>query len=377
MRRILAALMEHYDRLIVFVVLLTLFASLLHLIIRVQDLKETSKAFAEQIEALKPKYPAMAPISSEQFDRVMAEVREPFHIPAWSNSMFGPEKRIRCFECMKPIPAGASKCPFCLAAVGAPPPPPTSDGDGDGIPDDWERKYGLDPHNPSDAGFDTDADGFTSVEEFRAGTNPNDPNSHPDYANKARTLKVYQVPFKLRFRSHMKVGENAERQFQVNTVDNGKTYFVKLGDKVGEKGDEFVVEKFDFKEQVVTNQAKTGIKGAHTEDMSSLTLMRGEKRIPLVLNRAVNWPEVRAVVSFPPDGTNWMVKVGERVTIRMVNYLVMDIDMKAGSVVLRRPDSGATFAVSANGVVGSFEATRVEPEAVATEARETEGDQTP
>lgn len=362
MRQILAALMEHYDRLIVVTVLLVLFASLLHLTVRKQNLDRKIDTLQKRVEALKPKYPVMAPITSEPFDCVMAEVKEPFHIPAWSNAMLGPEKRIRCFECLKPVPVAAEKCPFCSAKiVSGPTGDELTDADKDGIRDDWERKFGLNPRDPSDAGLDPDQDGFSNLEEFLGGTLPNDPSSHPDFIYKAKVARAYQVPFKLRFRSHMK-GANDELLFQVNTVNNGKTYIVKLGDKVGEKGDEFVVEKFEFIEQVVTNKSSIGIGGSQVKDLSVLTVTRGQKRIPLVLNAAVDFPEVRAVVSFPPDGTNWTVKVGDRVTVRGVNYVTMGIDTKAGSVVLRRPDSGTTFTVGANGVVGISEAIRTEPE---------------
>ncbi|MCK4615144.1 MAG: hypothetical protein KAU14_10105, partial [Thermoplasmata archaeon] len=60
------------------------------------------------------------------------------------------------------------------------------DSDGDGMPDKWERKYGLDPNNSSDAGEDLDNDGydfdrdglinetesFTNLEEYLNGTDP-------------------------------------------------------------------------------------------------------------------------------------------------------------------------------------------------------------
>lgn len=44
--------------------------------------------------------------------------------------------------------------------------------DNDGMPDDWEKKYKLDPEDPSDAIFDEDGDGLTNLEEYTAGTNP-------------------------------------------------------------------------------------------------------------------------------------------------------------------------------------------------------------
>jgi pectate lyase len=44
--------------------------------------------------------------------------------------------------------------------------------DGDGMPDEWEKKYGLNENDPADASADTDKDGYTNVEEFLNGTNP-------------------------------------------------------------------------------------------------------------------------------------------------------------------------------------------------------------
>lgn len=49
---------------------------------------------------------------------------------------------------------------------------PYPDTDGDGIPDDWEKKHGLDPKNPADANQVPDADGYTYLEHFLNGTEP-------------------------------------------------------------------------------------------------------------------------------------------------------------------------------------------------------------
>ena len=55
------------------------------------------------------------------------------------------------------------------------------DDDDDGMPDDWENQHSLNPF-VDDASGDADNDGFTNYKEYRAGTDPNDPNLHPSKA---------------------------------------------------------------------------------------------------------------------------------------------------------------------------------------------------
>jgi hypothetical protein len=49
---------------------------------------------------------------------------------------------------------------------------PLKDSDGDGMPDEWELKYGLDPHDPSDAARDCNGDGYTNIEKYINGLDP-------------------------------------------------------------------------------------------------------------------------------------------------------------------------------------------------------------
>lgn len=65
---------------------------------------------------------------------------------------------------------------------------PLVDTDRDGMPDAWERRYGLDPHNPADGIADPDRDGYTSVEEFLNGTDPRVFVDYTDPAHNVNTL---------------------------------------------------------------------------------------------------------------------------------------------------------------------------------------------
>ena len=43
---------------------------------------------------------------------------------------------------------------------------PWADGDGDGMPNDWEAARGLDPADPADGAIESDADGYTHLEDW-------------------------------------------------------------------------------------------------------------------------------------------------------------------------------------------------------------------
>jgi hypothetical protein len=56
---------------------------------------------------------------------------------------------------------------------------PAGDFDNDGLPNDFEFVHGFDP-DLDDADDDIDGDGFSNLEEFKGGTDQNDPSSVPN-----------------------------------------------------------------------------------------------------------------------------------------------------------------------------------------------------
>jgi hypothetical protein len=74
--------------------------------------------------------------------------------------------------------------PTSFAAVLEVIPLAEDDSDGDGMADIWEIAHGLKPLEASDAGQDPDHDGMTNLQEYLAGTDPQDGRSY---------LKWYQI----------------------------------------------------------------------------------------------------------------------------------------------------------------------------------------
>ena len=69
-----------------------------------------------------------------------------------------------------------------LKSLSAPP-----DSDSDGMPDEWEKKYGFDSHDASNASKDNDNDGYTNIEEYLNGT---DPTAFVDYTKPENNVNM-------------------------------------------------------------------------------------------------------------------------------------------------------------------------------------------
>ncbi len=65
---------------------------------------------------------------------------------------------------------------------------PRIDTDMDGMPDSWEKKYGLNPNDASDANGDINGDGYTNIEKYINGINPKKKVNWKDLKNNKETL---------------------------------------------------------------------------------------------------------------------------------------------------------------------------------------------
>lgn len=132
---------------------------------------------------------------------------------------------------------------------------------------DWE-KYGLsDVMGYGDAPQqDSDDDGFSNLEEFKAGTHPNDKNSFPSLFAKVKMASVEKYSWLLRFSDF---GEGA-LSFRVKYVENGRAVEGKMKTGATAKpGDTFFAEgpfkgRFKFVE-ALKKESSSGVEKTYAK----------------------------------------------------------------------------------------------------------------
>ena len=259
-------------------------------------------ALVRRLMADKRSETGVKPVEMAQLERALQLATKPpvvAEVAAEGGSFLVSPKRVFCALCHKPIPGDSKKCPLCK---GDQPEPEkvALDTDSDGLPDDWEKKFGLDAAT-ADADADTDADGFTNAEEFAAGTDPSDKKSHPDYFDSLKLvmpLKETYLPFYLR--SYMKTPAGMRLEFYdpKRRNDYGKSgyrYSVLVGEPIGDTG--FVAKGFDQKER---KQKIAGSNVARSVDVSEATIARKSDGKTLVVSLVEKRTpvETQATISF-------------------------------------------------------------------------------
>ena len=261
-------------------------------------------------------------------------------IDAKKKSFLASERRVFCQKgdeaskekaCGRPIPADLEKCPFCgmkqhVVKVEV-------DSDNDGLPNDWEKKYGLNSHDPADADLDKDGDGFTNREEFEAKTDPSDPKSHPDYLDSlsvAGQLQQTTLPFW--FQSYTPIPGG--HRFTLRRLDqNGQdlsgyntTWSVKKDEPIGKTG--FAITGFEQKSELrVIAGSKTGAK--RNVDTSTIELTRasdGKKLSATIMVRKIP-VETQIELSYDRGKNSWKknVSAGAELDLNGEKYRVIDL----------------------------------------------------
>ena len=152
----------------------------------------------------------------------------------------------------------------------------------------WFMKNRLPLMDPSVPFQDPDKDGFNNEDEARAGTDPNNKESHPEYYTKLFVKQFIRVPFRLLFNAYdgdPKKDKPEQFSFQINTIDlKQPSEFLKIGETVART--KFKLLKFEYKTQP---NPSTG----EVEDVSELTVVNTETNQPVILiyNRVSDSPD--------------------------------------------------------------------------------------
>ena len=246
---------------------------------------------AARVDRMKPSETGVKPLDMIRYDLALAVLRKPQvlpEVPEGSASFLASERRVICKgtaekPCGRAIPGDVKTCPVCpfCGLKQEEEKKVVLDADGDGLPDEWERKHGLNPGDASDANADADGDGFTNAEEYAAKTDPTNPKDHPDYLDSLSVvlpLKETYMPFVFTKATKIPSGWRCEF-FDASQRDDygraGRTFTATIGEEIGasvKKPSGFVLKGYEPKE---TKRARKGMKGMFvTVDVSEVTVER-------------------------------------------------------------------------------------------------------
>ncbi len=347
----------HYDWLIAGVGVLAALAGLLVLAVSLgtdpDDAADEAKA---NVARMKPAKTGVEALDLAAYQSAVKVTRSPAlinELPEKGENFLASERRVICKGCKKVISGDVKKtpeCPYChvpqeveqVLVV---------DADGDGLPDEWEKKYGLNMNDPSDANADPDGDGFTNLEEFAAKTNPKDPKDHPDYLDSLAIqppLKQTFMPFVFTKATQIPAGWRCEFYDAKTRNDYGRlglTMSAMLGEEIGASG--FVLKSFEKKETKVPIEGGEGM--MRTKDVSEVLLQRKRdgKQIRMVFserNSEAPMPvDVQATLLYERGAVKtFEVVKGSEVDLSGNRYVVVDIaeTNQRIKVTLRNPLTG-------------------------------------
>ena len=330
-----------------------------------EDPDEAAAEAVARIDRMKPSETGVASLDLAEYQSASAAIRRPVllaEIDGRSESFLASERRVLCSKCGKAISGdvvAVPACPYCGEKQKVEK-KPVLDTDGDGLPDEWEKKYGLNVNDASDANADLDGDEFTNLEEYVAKTDPKDPKDHPDCLDSLKIvlpLKETSMPFAFRKATKVPAGWRCEF-FDPSRKDDygrkGKVLTAIVGEEIVDKDLDpkkalksgFVLKGYTAKSE---KRAIPGSELKKTVDVSEVVVERKSdgKSITLVIQEGKNVKlapvDVQAQLSYE-RGTvkTFDVVPGADIVLSGVKYKVKEIKVvgKGAKVTFENALSG-------------------------------------
>lgn len=259
----------------------------------------------------------------------------------------------RCGKCGKLIPLSIMEeekaCPLCHAKLRKPknkfdPAAEMADYrrrqddiDGDGIPNEVERRFGMNPDDPHDALQDLSGDGFTNIYLVKNNLAPDGSSGIPPLYHRfvLREIGKIELPLML-----MKVNTNGSKDdrewdLQINDLKTDKVYrsrLVRKGERIKISGKYYDINKIDLKQSKVKKPAD----GSEMDVDESVVTLSGRAKdgspeyITMQVGKKVYSPAVKAVLL--DTGSGYVVTVDEGSVIRLRSkagletYVIKKID---------------------------------------------------
>ena len=329
-----------------------------------EDLEDLKRDDIRRVESRKSDDLGVKPTDLSANTAALRTLRSPATVAEVSDkseSFLASERRVRC-KCGKVISGDVKavpECPYChekqekesMLVI---------DADKDGLPDEWEKKFGLNPKDPSDVDADLDNDGFTNREEFLAKTNPADPKDHPPYLDSLKLtlpLKETKLPFYLVGASKIPAGWRCEffdttAESKLSKDKRGARITALINEEIGKTG--FVLKSYEKKS---AKREKQGMKGMFiTYDASEVVVERKSdgRQITLVVQEGKHpvfaAVDVQATLQYERGiARNYDVVGGDELDLNGEKYRIVSVTAvgKGAEVVLENALSGKKHTLKA------------------------------
>lgn len=274
-------------------------------------------------------------------------VRSPQRLSEVSNrqeSFLASERRVKC-TCGKITVSGQQACPACKKSFVV----VNKVDEEKKKREQWELRNGVVFDDT-----DKDNDGFTNREEYFANTNPNDPESHPDYLDSLYLLSLKQrfVPFYLRAVRMIPAGYRCE--FVYSETKTPFTALVGEEMEVAQKNTSgigaaakmptgFKLLAAEKKESEVHFKQSSGIVGKKSVDASTAKIRRladGRELELVVQNGKPNYTPIDKLATLHyrrGAGQTFEKSIGDTIDLNGTKYKILDIkdkDADRGAVVI-------------------------------------------